>query len=322
VARSRACVRLGPLVVDVTADHVDVIDGIRRRLRPALTTCVDAPHIRFDIRAASVGDEFASSPRGPSRRVYDAPLGGFDYFEAVDEFFVDYGGAVRVRGRGAARRVEIAITDDADGVSLTVNPFFTIPLLELAKRAGLYAVHGACVADDDRALLVAGGSGAGKTTLAIALARHGLTFVADDIVFLAGDADGTVHALPDEVDVTDETARMFRELQCVVDDPLPPGRAKHPVRLEDVLGVPRGLECRAAALALCAVGDDDRTVVEPVPASDALIELAPNVLLTEPAASQAHFGALARLARSVPCYRVRTGRDLEQAAATLASLVR
>ena len=42
---------------------------------------------------------------------------------------------------------------------------------------------------------------------------------------------------------------------------------------------------------------------------EALLELAPNVLLTEPRSSQAHLDVLAALVRETACYRLETGRD-------------
>jgi hypothetical protein len=54
---------------------------------------------------------------------------------------------------------------------------------------------------------------------------------------------------------------------------------------------------------------------------EALLELAPNVLLTEPRSSQAHFDALAALAAASDCYRLETGRDLPAAARLLRKLL-
>jgi hypothetical protein len=44
---------------------------------------------------------------------------------------------------------------------------------------------------------------------------------------------------------------------------------------------------------------------------EALIELAPNVLLTEETSSRAHLEVLGSLARQCRCYRLEAGRDIE-----------
>jgi hypothetical protein len=46
-------------------------------------------------------------------------------------------------------------------------------------------------------------------------------------------------------------------------------------------------------------------------AEEALMEMLPNVLLTEPLACQSHLHALASLAHHTPCYRLSTGCDFE-----------
>jgi hypothetical protein len=55
--------------------------------------------------------------------------------------------------------------------------------------------------------------------------------------------------------------------------------------------------------------------------ADALLEMLPNVLLTDPAACQGHIGALARLAHETPCYRLHTGRDFDSLPDQLGALL-
>ena len=55
--------------------------------------------------------------------------------------------------------------------------------------------------------------------------------------------------------------------------------------------------------------------------AEALLELAPNVLLTEVRSSQAHLDALAELARTCACYRLETGRDFDALPGLLRGLV-
>jgi hypothetical protein len=59
----------------------------------------------------------------------------------------------------------------------------------------------------------------------------------------------------------------------------------------------------------------------PVGAAEALVELAPNVLLTEASSTGAHLGALATLVEQVPCYRLATGHDLDEVGHMLAEKV-
>jgi len=51
-----------------------------------------------------------------------------------------------------------------------------------------------------------------------------------------------------------------------------------------------------------------------------VLDLVLNVLLTEPAASQAHLDGLGDLVGSVPCHRLFAGRDLGHLAALVGAL--
>ena len=78
--------------------------------------------------------------------------------------------------------------------------------------------------------------------------------------------------------------------------------------------------CRPVALVLVEIADLDQSRLEPVDGAEALLDLVPNVLLTEPAASQAHLDALGDLVGSVPCHRLFAGRDLGHLAALVGAL--
>jgi hypothetical protein len=54
---------------------------------------------------------------------------------------------------------------------------------------------------------------------------------------------------------------------------------------------------------------------------EALLELAPNILLTEPTVSQRHLDVLAELVSTCPCYRLQTGTDFGDLAIRLAALL-
>ena len=79
--------------------------------------------------------------------------------------------------------------------------------------------------------------------------------------------------------------------------------------------------CRPGALVLPTISGGRSSVVRPVSASYALRELAPNVLLTQPAATQAHLDMLAELVQEIPCYSLATGTDLSLASRCLREIL-
>ncbi len=70
------------------------------------------------------------------------------------------------------------------------NTFFPIAIGVLGPTVGIVPVHAACLASGDKGLLVAGPSGVGKSTLAVALAQTGLSYVSDDWTYIGHDRHG------------------------------------------------------------------------------------------------------------------------------------
>ncbi|TCP40527.1 HPr kinase/phosphorylase [Rhodovulum marinum] len=60
-------------------------------------------------------------------------------------------------------------------------------------------VHASCVAADGRAVLILGGSGAGKSALALQLIALGARLVADDRTILSAGAGGLMARAPDAI---------------------------------------------------------------------------------------------------------------------------
>ena len=72
---------------------------------------------------------------------------------------------------------------------------------------------------------------------------------------------------------------------------------------------------------LLTISGERRSALRTVSASCALRELAPNVLLTQHAATQAHLDALAELVSEIPCYSLATGTDLTFASRCLQEIL-
>jgi hypothetical protein len=282
-----------------------------------------APYdLTFEIEAAA-GHAFDRPAAG--RPVYDPPVGEVIYDDAADRLYIGYGPRLRVlceAGRGRAR-ASVAGMEEEDLWSLS-HPLFTLPLVELLKRRGLYGLHAGGVCRDGRALLLPGTSGSGKSTLTLALARAGFGFLGDDTLFLARrpGAGPRILAFPDEFDLTDRTVSFFPELAPLLGEAPRAGWRKRQVRVERAYGAPVVWECEPALLVFPRVTGTPGSELTPLSPGEALLELAPNVLLTEGRSSQAHLDALAELVERSACHRLAAGTDLAAAVELLGELLR
>jgi hypothetical protein len=283
----------------------------------------DEPDIVIELRGPGADPRWPETPAGAGRTVYDAPDVPIEYFADADSLFVDFKQRARMLCAPAQGRIQMSITGDEPGDPvLATHPLLTIALLETMKRFGRYPLHAAGLSLDGKGVLVAGSSGAGKSTLSVTLVRAGFGFLADDTVFLDPDTEGlVVSGFPDEVDVTDGTVAMFPELAHLAGRSLHPGRDKHGFRVEEVFGVAPLPTCRPAVLVSPRVERGATPRAEPLSPAEALLELTPNVLLTEPVSVQSHLDALACLVKTVPCFSLRLGEDTAATAACVEELV-
>jgi len=276
--------------------------------------------VTFEIHAGGDGHPFGRP--ASARPVYDPPLGEVVYDDGADLLYIGYGARLRVLcepGRGRTR-ASAAGLEEEDVWALS-HPLFTLPLVELLKRRGLYGLHAGGLCRDGRALLLPGTSGSGKSTLTLALARAGFGFLGDDTLFLARRPGGLkILAFPDEFDLTDQTVGFFPELAPLLDAELPAGWRKRQMRVERAYGTEIVWECAPALLVFPRVSGAASSELAPMPRDEALLELAPNVLLTEPGSSQAHLDALAELVERSDCWRLATGTDLDGAVEALRRL--
>lgn len=253
-----------------------------------------------------------------ARTVYEPPAGEVVYDDGRDLLYLRQG-SVSALCEPAAGRVRFSASS-AEGEDLWFlsHPLLSVPMMELLKRRGLFGMHAAGASLDGRALVLAGTSGSGKSTLSVALARAGFGFLGDDTLFLDLRREVLrVLAFPDEIDLTEESVSFFPDVASRLAPP-PAGWRKRQLRADPDRIV---WESEPAVLVFPRVSGRPRSELRPVDSGEALLELAPNVLLTEPASSQAHLDAVAGLARASRCYRLETGTDLEEAVRLLRELM-
>ncbi len=304
--------RVHGLGLAVTAE-APVLAAIQARLQefPPLE-----PDGRIDLQfefipVVQVADHVVQRPSGRARAVLEMHHAEVLYFEESRQLYVESPGRARVLCDGAAGVVRVSyLASVPDQPWFLSHPLFTIPLHEVLKQRGLFMLHAASLARQGQGLLVAGSSGAGKTTLALTLLCGGFDFQGDDTVFLNRQSTGwAALAFPDEIDITPQTAAFFPELQKLPAVVAPVGRPKQAVSARAVYGVLPCWQTRPAVLVFPQALSDTNSQLLPMNRQEALMQLLPNVIRTDVAASQAHLDALAGLVRQCACFKFHAGRD-------------
>jgi hypothetical protein len=309
--------------VGVRCDDPAVAEALELRLRDFRAE----PAGRVDVRLefASGAPNGTHPPARGGRPVYDTPFGPLRYFPKQDLLCGELGG-VQLRcaaSRGLAQFHSAAFA--GQDLYLATHPLATISLMELLERRGLFSLHAACLAGEDGSgVLLAGASGAGKSTLALALARANMSFLSDDLVFLGHNGDGSpvrVMGFADSIGVTERAGERYADLRALLGEPPEAGFPKRLARIEELFGAGAVSSCAPRALVFPEVARDRLSEIKPLDGGDALVRLVPDVLLTEPATTQAHLEAIASLLGQVRCYELRSGSDLERAAELVKALV-
>jgi hypothetical protein len=185
---------------------------------------------------------------------------------------------------------------DADALTRweTAAPLRTL-LRWALRRHGLHVVHAAAVAGARGAALLAGASGAGKSTTALAAAEAGLGFIADDYCAVTTDAPPRVHALC----AVGKLEAPWPSLRLLPGGPTPDG--KH-------LVVPDGLTRDAPLVSILLPRVGRGGPLEPASPAEALRALATSMLLL-PRSTQEDLAVLGALVRALPAYRLPLGDD-------------
>lgn len=189
------------------------------------------------------------------------------------------------------------------------------------RHHGVFHLHAAALDDGAGAVLVAGQSGVGKTTLALALLEAGLAWLGDDAAYLA-ERDGApwLVGVPRRFHVRPETLSAFPRVAERAGSPDGTGR-----RELDPEAVWPGRRRRGArppvALLFPEVGARPDTVATRLGEADALGRLieASALLVVDGVARRAeHLALLGRLAGRLPALRCELGQDLLRAPAEVA----
>ena len=170
----------------------------------AIATCLDsrfqilppngecAETIVFDFESVSDMKEHRfGKPPGRAKPFYQLEGGDASYFGGEDQIYLCYGDRVRVLCNPGAGSARFSVLEpETENLWLATHLLFTICLIEILKRRGLYSLHAGGFSMDGKCLLIPGTSGAGKSTLTVASLRSQFDYMSDDMVFLSDRADG------------------------------------------------------------------------------------------------------------------------------------
>ena len=312
---SRSAYSMHGVDIAIECDEPTLLSRLQGRLAPFRARFEEdlEAQLQFEFRIAEAGNRIKEVP-GPLRTVYRVAEIEFRYDTKDDLLWVSCGNrliGVCYPNLGVAR-FEVG-ADAAADLELYSQTAFTICLIELMKRQGRFSLHAAGISVGGAGILFAGPSGAGKSTLAILLMQslgQRAGFLGDDMLFLsAGTGDIKILGWPEQIAVGEFTQRSVlggeARLQVTAT-----GRRKGQIAASRIAGSNPAFNAGPEVIIFPRVTGWAKSVLTPISQDEALLELAPNVLLTEATSSRAHLAALGALARRCRCYRLEAGSDI------------
>jgi hypothetical protein len=187
---------------------------------------------------------------------------------------------------------------------------------------GAQLIHAAAVAKDDKAVLITGKSGSGKSTTSLYCLQAGFDFLGDDYCLLNVDPEPTVNCVFGSAKIFPENlaSRLPHFEDKVVN------RAEIEAGLYDKAVIYPAMRNSCAAnsipvhaILLPTISQAKYSTLEPVKAIEVLKELAPSTLLQMPGLGQSALGQLGKLVSQRRCYRLLLGSDPQSVADVVAS---
>jgi hypothetical protein len=317
--------RMHGVKIETSTSVAALSEALDGRLRYFSDPSGGEPDLRCEYQSVPNAEwsDTICAPQPGFRAIRRTPTLEVWYNPASDRLFAAYEGCMAFTWESTERTAHVRFAESEAGSTWRLShPMFTLPLVDCMKRHGRYSLHAAALAVEGKGLLFPASSGSGKSTLTLALARAGWDFLSDDVSFLRQDTDELrLLAFPDDVDVTDETLRMFPEISHLLAEPTRPDWRKRQVPATEFFPTRIVDECAPAAVVFPRFAGTDSTRLERISEQAAFFELASNLIPTETAASQRHLDVIGLLIRRVPCYRMHTGRNLQELPELLGELL-
>lgn len=183
-------------------------------------------------------------------------------------------------------------------------------------------VHGGAVGTTEGGVLVVGRGGSGKSTTALSCLAAGLRYAGDDFVAITTRPEPTVHSLYCSGKLDAEHLERFPRLQHAVANPVRRPGEKAIVYVDRAFpGSPvQGFPLRAVLIPRVVAGEPESRL-SPVPSSAALAALAPSTIFQLYPPQATALAEMAALVRSVPCFSLELGSDIDRIPEAIVSLL-
>lgn len=193
-----------------------------------------------------------------------------------------------------------------------------------AADCHLQYVHAAAVGSAQGGLLLAGRSGSGKSTTALACLASGMAYAGDDYCLVEPGGTPYVHGLYLSGLGNQQTAELIPALRnALLSGPRLPddGSAKHLIYADDISpsSVTTGFPLRAIVVPQITGGATSQLL--PISPFEALRALAPSTVLQLPGKRGSGLARIADLVRNVPSWKLNLGRDPATAVDLLNNLI-
>ena len=180
-------------------------------------------------------------------------------------------------------------------------------------------IHAAAIGDQNRAILLLGKGGSGKSTTSLSCLDQGMQFLGDDYCVLSNDCGPRVHSLYAMGKLNPPTLAMFPSFQSLKRER---GPDKEIIYLNETYLAQMPPEKPIKALFIPQIGNHQQTHIEPAPFSAALKALAPSTIFQLPGTSHATFPLLANWLKSVPSYFLHLSPDIKNVPKILGDFLR
>jgi hypothetical protein len=207
----------------------------------------------------------------------NAPRWSKPHFRALDHlYYSTYGPCDSMLVDQMSRRVigsfSPAVACDLSYWKQTILPV----LLGIASASiGVTPVHCACVVRGGSGLLLAGESGAGKSTSALSLSLSGFSYLSDDCTYLSRNSSGIrAWGLPTPVKLLPDAVSYFPELVSFKPVLSLNGEFALNVDPTEIFSVRRCLSCEPRWLVFLERTEDSRPLIKPLSSLQAAARLA------------------------------------------------